>query len=205
MRYSQDHKAQTYQRIIMEASARFRSNGISATGLQPLMKALGLTHGGFYAHFKSKDELVETALRAATEESERRANAVFAQSDPLATFITMYLSKAHRENPEQGCPLPTMAAELGQHGKPSAVTDESVKGHLQRLATTLQGPDTDEQSVVLLSTLVGALLLSRSVQDTALSDRILETVCSSLLHTPCVRHPRDEHIGHPPPLVPVHS
>jgi AcrR family transcriptional regulator len=65
MRYSQDHKAQTHQRIIKEASARFRKDGIGATGLQPLMKALGLTHGGFYSHFKSKDELVEKALQEA--------------------------------------------------------------------------------------------------------------------------------------------
>ena len=62
MRYSQDHKAHTHQRIIEEASIRFRRDGIGATGLQPLMKALGLTHGGFYAHFSSKDELVEKAL-----------------------------------------------------------------------------------------------------------------------------------------------
>ena len=70
MRYSQDHKAQTHQRIIREAAARFRRDGIGATGLQPLMKALGLTHGGFYSHFASKDELVEKALQAAGEEVE---------------------------------------------------------------------------------------------------------------------------------------
>ena len=63
MRYSEDHKAQTHQRIIEEAARLFRRDGVGATGLQPLMKTLGLTHGGFYAHFKSKDELVETALR----------------------------------------------------------------------------------------------------------------------------------------------
>ena len=68
MRYSQDHKAQTHERIIKEAAARFRRDGIGATGLQPLMKALGLTHGGFYSHFASKDELVEKALQAAGTE-----------------------------------------------------------------------------------------------------------------------------------------
>ena len=64
MRYSQDHKAQTHQRIIIkEASVRFRRDGIGATGLQPLMKALNLTHGGFYSHFRPKDELVEKPCR----------------------------------------------------------------------------------------------------------------------------------------------
>ena len=62
-RYSEDHKAKTRQRIVEEAARRFRRDGVSATGLQALMNALDLTHGGFYAHFKSKDELVEEALR----------------------------------------------------------------------------------------------------------------------------------------------
>ena len=65
MRYSQDHKAQTHKRIIKEASVRFRRDGIGATGLQPLMKALGLTHGGFYSHLTSSDELVDKALQDA--------------------------------------------------------------------------------------------------------------------------------------------
>lgn len=180
MRYSQDHKAQTYQRIVKEASARFRRDGIGATGLQPLMKALGLTHGGFYAHFKSKDELVETALRDASEESAARAREVFAQPDPLSAFIDRYLSQTHREHPDLGCPLPTMAAELGQRGSPSAIADDNVLRHLERLAGALEGPDADERSVMMLSSMVGALLLSRSVQDPQLSDRILDTVRETL-------------------------
>lgn len=182
MRYSQDHKAQTYQRIVKEASARFRRDGIGATGLQPLMKALGLTHGGFYAHFKSKDDLVETALRDASEESASRAAETFAKPDALKTFIDMYLSKAHRETPDRGCPLPTMAAELGQRGAPSATTDEAVQRHLARLSGAIGGDGADEKSVMMLSSMVGALLLSRSVQDPALSDRILDTVREALKH-----------------------
>lgn len=180
MRYSQDHKAQTYQRIVQEASARFRRDGIGATGLQPLMKALGLTHGGFYAHFKSKDELVETALRAAAQESNARATDTFAKPDPLATFIDLYLSKSHRENPDIGCPLPTMSAELGQRGEPSAITDEGVQSHLARLTSALDEPGAEDKSVMMLASMVGALLLSRSVQDPALSDRILDTVRETL-------------------------
>jgi AcrR family transcriptional regulator len=87
MRYSQDHKAQTHQRIIKEASARFRKDGIGATGLQPLMKALGLTHGGFYSHFKSKDELVEKALQEASAQVDGLCAEIFAQEQPLQAFI----------------------------------------------------------------------------------------------------------------------
>ncbi|MDE1164212.1 MAG: TetR/AcrR family transcriptional regulator [Pseudomonas sp.] len=180
MRYSADHKAQTYQRIVKEASARFRRDGIGATGLQPLMKALGLTHGGFYAHFKSKDDLVETALRHATEELKQVCDTAFAKEKPLCSFIDTYLSTAHRDSPERGCPLPTMANELGQRGQPSPTTDDGVKDRLQRIAATLDSPDANEQSMVMLSTLVGALMLSRSVEDTALSEQILDTARKAL-------------------------
>lgn len=175
MRYAQDHKAQTHQRILQEASARFRRDGIGATGLQPLMKALGLTHGGFYAHFKSKDDLVEKALRCAVDECIERTEPVFAQERALETFVDFYLSEGHRNNAEQGCPLPTMSCELGQRGQPSPITDEFIQTRLASLKNVLPGPDTDAQSLVIMSTLVGALMLSRSVQDPELSDRILAT------------------------------
>ena len=175
MRYAQDHKAQTHERILQEASARYRRDGIGATGLQPLMKALGLTHGGFYAHFKSKDELVEKALRCAADEATELSSNAFKQENGLSAFIDMYLSEAHRDAPEKGCPIPTMASELGQRGQPSPITDELIESRLASLQSALGGPCTDAQSVVMLSTLVGALMLSRSTQDPALSERILQT------------------------------
>jgi AcrR family transcriptional regulator len=80
MRYSQGHKAQTHKRIIKEASIRFRRTGIGATGLQHLMKALNLTHGEFYSHFKSKHELVEKALQAAAAELDAHCECCSASS-----------------------------------------------------------------------------------------------------------------------------
>jgi AcrR family transcriptional regulator len=175
MRYAHDHKAQTHERILHEASARFRRDGIGATGLQPLMKALGLTHGGFYAHFKSKDELVEKALSCAANQADEYVTQTFAQDGGLAAFIDMYLSETHRAAPEKGCPIPTMCAELGQRGQPSPITDEMIKSRLSLLQNALSGPDAETQSVVMMSTLIGALMMSRSIQDPALSDRILHT------------------------------
>jgi AcrR family transcriptional regulator len=176
MRYSEDHKAHTHQRIIHEASARFRRDGIGATGLQPLMKALGLTHGGFYSHFKSKDDLIEQSLRKAADDVADRCNDLFAEQEPLHAFIEGYLSPTHRASPEQGCPLPTMSAEMGQRGQASPITDEVIQSRLESIENTLPDPaNASEQSIVMLSTLVGALLLSRSAKDPALSDRILET------------------------------
>ena len=184
MRYAQDHKAQTHQRILTEAAARFRRDGIGATGLQPLMKALGLTHGGFYAHFKSKDDLVEKALRCAVDESRERTAPVFAEENALEKYIDMYLSESHRSNPDKGCPLPTMSSELGQRGQPSPTTDELIQARLASFKNSLSGPDAEAQSIMMLSTMVGALMLSRSVQDPELSDRILATARECLKKTP---------------------
>lgn len=180
MRYSQDHKAQTHQRIINEAAVRFRRDGIGATGLQPLMKALNLTHGGFYAHFKSKDELVEKALGAAAAELDQHCAMLFSQERPLEAFIDSYLSEWHLTSPDQGCPLPTMSSELGQRGQHSPTTDAVLTARLEQIEAALEGENADEQSLVLMSTLVGALVLARSVENPQLATRIMDVVRVSL-------------------------
>lgn len=180
MRYSQDHKAQTHRRIIKEASVRFRRDGIGATGLQPLMKALNLTHGGFYAHFKSKDELVEKALQAAAAELDAHCERLFSQERPLEAFIDSYLSEWHQTSPDQGCPLTTMSSEMGLRGQNSRTTDEVLNARLKQVETALGNPNAGEQSLVLMSTLVGALVLARSVESAELATRILDVVRGSL-------------------------
>lgn len=180
MRYSSDHKAQTHQRIIKEASVRFRRDGIGATGLQPLMKALNLTHGGFYAHFKSKGELVEKALQAAVAELDVRCEMLFSQERPLEAFIDSYLSERHMTTPDQGCPLPTMSSELGLKGQHSATTDAVLNARIKQIETALAAGQGDARSLVIMSTLVGALVLARSVEDKALAMHILEVVRENL-------------------------
>ncbi|WP_405123124.1 TetR/AcrR family transcriptional regulator [Pseudomonas sp. M20] len=174
MRYSQDHKAQTHQRIIKEASARFRKDGIGATGLQPLMKALGLTHGGFYSHFKSKDELVEKALQEAGNQVDGLCAEIFSQDNPLDVFIETYLSEWHQTSPHEGCPLPTISSELGLRGQPSSTSDTVLKARLEQIENNLEGENSADRAIVIMSTLVGALLLSRSVADAGFAQRILD-------------------------------
>ncbi|MEN2507960.1 TetR/AcrR family transcriptional regulator [Stutzerimonas stutzeri] len=178
MRYSEDHKAKTRQRIVEEAARRFRRDGVSATGLQALMNALDLTHGGFYAHFKSKDELVEEALRHCLSELDEVTADSLSGDRPLASFITLYLSKSHRADPAMGCPLPTVSAELGQRGQASAVTDDLVCKRLAQLGAHL---DDSQDAAMALSAMVGALMLSRSVTDPQLADRLLDETRASLL------------------------
>jgi len=180
MRYSQDHKAQTHQRIIKEASVRFRRDGIGATGLQPLMKALNLTHGGFYAHFKSKDELVEKALQAAAAELDAHCDRLFSQERPLEAFIDSYLSEWHLTSPAEGCPLPTMSSELGLRGQHSATTDAVLNARLKQIETALGDDRGDERALVMMSTLVGALVLARSVESPEMTKRIMDVVRDSL-------------------------
>ena len=181
MRYPEDHKQKTRRRIVEEAARLFRQDGVGATGLQPLMKALGLTHGGFYAHFKSKDDLVETALRHAAAQLDEVTAPLAEAERPLALLIEQYLSPRHRDNPGAGCPLPTLSAELGQRGTPSPTTDSIVRRRLAMIEASLEGEDAGERAVLLLASLVGALQLSRSVQDEALSQRILEATRKKLL------------------------
>lgn len=180
MRYSSDHKAKTHQRIIKEASVRFRRDGIDATGLQPLMKALDLTHGGFYAHFKSKSELVEKALQAAAADLDAHCEMLFSQQRPLEAFIDSYLSEWHLTSPAEGCPLPTMSSELGLRGQHSATTDAVLGARLRQIETALGDGQRDAQSLVMMSTLVGALVLARSVQDPEIAMRIMGVVRESL-------------------------
>ncbi|RMQ38845.1 TetR family transcriptional regulator [Pseudomonas amygdali pv. mori] len=175
MRYALDHKAQTHQRIVKEASMRFRRDGIGATGLQPLMKALGLTHGGFYAHFKSKDDLVEQALSHALDNVKGITSDVFARQDSLSEFIDLYLSLDSRDPPDGGCPLPTMCLELGQRDQPSATTDKIILHLLELFDQSLSQTGAESKSLPVLSTLVGGVVLARGAFDEELSQRILDT------------------------------
>jgi TetR/AcrR family transcriptional repressor of nem operon len=179
MRYSHTHKAETRRRIVDEAARRFRRDGVAGSGLVPLMKALGMTHGGFYAHFPSKEALVEASLAATVDTLKEK------WQDPLAPeqlrgFLDHYLSSQHRDNAEEGCPLPSLCAELGLRGQPSPTTDVLAQRMAQRLQPCTLAAAEDEQGLVALAALVGALTLSRAVADPALSERILGAVRAAI-------------------------
>jgi AcrR family transcriptional regulator len=179
MRYSHTHKAETRRRIVDEAARRFRRDGVAGTGLVPLMKALGMTHGGFYAHFPSKEALVEASLGAAIDSLNET------WQDPLSpeqlrSFLASYLSPVHRDNPGEGCPLPSLCAELGLRGQPNPASDGLALRMAQRLRECRLGDAGEDQGLLALAAMVGALTLSRAVADPALSDRILGAVRAAL-------------------------
>lgn len=167
--------------ILDEAARRFRADGVSNTGLQPLMKSLGMTHGGFYAHFRSKDDLVEQALQHAYCELNTYLALKAGPEASLSQFIATYLSPEHQANPGEGCPLPTVSAELGQRGQPSPTTDECIRDRLASISESLGGEDAGQKSMLILSALVGALLLSRSAADPVLAEDLLSSSREQLL------------------------
>ena len=181
MRYSKDHKSRTRQRIVETAARAFRSHGVDGVGVADLMAEAGLTHGGFYAHFASKDALVAEACRhaldATVETLAFRAEGA-PSGDGLRTLVRTYLSRSHRDDAARGCIMPCLAGDIAR-GAPA--TRHAVTEPLRRLVAVIAAhlpeapPATRERrALAVAASLVGALALARAVDDAAVSDAILE-------------------------------
>ena len=120
MRYGKEHKAETHRRVVEAAARRFRRNGIEATGVVDLMADAGLTHGGFYAHFPSKETLVREAVQSASAQGRRHFQRQIEQAraegrEPLETIVRQYLTTLHRDRPDRGCSIAALGAEIARH------------------------------------------------------------------------------------------
>ncbi|WP_420129655.1 TetR/AcrR family transcriptional regulator [Longimicrobium sp.] len=182
VRYPAGHKERTREQIVSAAARAFREEGVAGVSVPDLMGRAGLTHGGFYAHFRSKDHLVAEACRIALRESSAKLIATARQApreERLAAFIRAYASRTHRDDPGGGCVLPALAAELGRHDGPEvrAAFTESFNEAIATLARALPEGDTDrtDRALALMSGLAGSVMLSRAVDDPELSDRILQS------------------------------
>jgi len=177
MRKSREEAAETRKRIVQAAARQFREKGIAATGLAELMKAAGLTHGGFYKHFASKDQLVAEATAAAVDSllKEMAAHPTFKSA------VAAYLSTRHRDNPASGCPLAALGDELARSGKEARV---AATAGFMRLADTLAGDTCNaaarREALVAAATMIGAVTMSRLVTDPELSAEILFAAEKSL-------------------------
>ena len=119
MRYSNDHKAGTRQRVLKEAAREIRAKGPDGVAVAGVMARAGLTHGGFYAHFESKDAMIADAIGTMFEDARARAGTLDQGGDPraaLRAYVDFYLSPAHRDNRDRGCPLPTLSGDLARSG-----------------------------------------------------------------------------------------
>jgi TetR/AcrR family transcriptional repressor of nem operon len=184
MRKSREEAAQTRKRIVTAAAREFRKNGIVATGLNDLMKAAGLTHGGFYKHFESKDQLVTEACAEAVEKIIEFLTNAAAGGTPAAEA---YLSTGHRDNPSAGCPLCAIGSELGRNDeKTRAVATEGFLKLVDIMAGQFgkaKRADARRKALAAVSTMIGALTMSRMVTDPELSAEILREAKKSLSKT----------------------
>lgn len=174
------HKARTRARIIETAAREFRERGLETVAIADVMRAAGLTHGGFYAHFQNKDALVAEATAEGLADSRREfvsAAAAANPSAPVAQIIRRYVSRQHRDNPAEGCALPALSAEIAR--EPATVRQAftvAAGEFVAQLTEYMPGSSKDEQydaALVLAAGMSGAIALARAVDDPELSDRIL--------------------------------
>jgi TetR/AcrR family transcriptional repressor of nem operon len=175
MRYPQEHKQQVRGKILAAAARALRRHGLDAVSIPALMKQVGLTHGGFYAHFRSRDELVAEALRVAADET---ADGVFAASGSLDALLDRYLSSAHVRHPERGCVVAALGADAPRQSPTVQRSFAEIgRAFLARVQRKLGRPCSDEpltgRALAVASQMVGAVVLSRLVDDPALAERIL--------------------------------
>src|SRR6202165_1757375 len=180
MRYSKEHKLETHARIVKKASVRLREEGAHGIGLAALMKEAGLTHGGFYAHFDSREALVIEACAYAMDRGREHWRKLAEKVPPnkrFSTIVDSYLTPVHRDDPGRGCAIPTLGAEIARE---SPKTRKAFAAKLEQMIDMLaaQMPDVPrkaarKQATAAIATMMGTLVLARIAGNGEFSDEIL--------------------------------
>ena len=179
-------KETTHERIVEVAARAIRRSGYNGTGVADIMKEAGLTHGGFYAHFPSREAMLAEAADRAGVETVTASTRIAAAAPPdkaLQSLLRAYLSKAHVKGVEKGCPIAALGSEMPRQSPDvRRAATRSIKEMINVVAR--QSPDwgqsgSHERALVTVATMVGTLLLARAVDDPKLSDALLE---ASLKH-----------------------
>ena len=186
MKVSKEKMAEHRAQIVTAAARRFREGGFDSVSVADIMKEVGLTHGGFYGHFASKDELVALAsLRAMTETIAKWKKVVDeAPGDRLETLVDSYLSLRHHNYPETGCPLAALGTELSR--QPAAVKEAVTEGQRKMLdflggiAPGKTKAQRRKQAIIALAAMVGGMTLARGTSDPQLRQELLNTVAESV-------------------------
>jgi TetR/AcrR family transcriptional repressor of nem operon len=180
MRYDSEHKQRTREKVLKAAAKAIRAQGPHRVGVATVMGKAGLTHGGFYAHFESKDDLVAAAIGQMFQEARGNWDRLTQEQKPaaaLAAYIDFYLSVAHRDAVSAGCPIPILAPELRRLGKPARDQFASGVARLtERLCSQLEllgVARAQDEASSMLAELIGALALARAEPDAQRSEAIL--------------------------------
>ncbi len=188
MRYRPDHKSKTHQRIVKSASRQFRAKGLSGPGVARVMRASGLTVGGFYKHFRTRDDLVTEAVEESLRDLRERLLGPVRQlppGDAWKQIIANYLSIKHCEHADVGCPLAALAPEISRT-KPSIKQRivGMLKQHRDEIMPFVPGNSAVEKQrnfIVTMSAMAGAIAFARTMQNLGDKQRILNTVRDYLL------------------------
>lgn len=190
MRYPAAHKAETHEQLVKDASRRIRIAGIKGTAISAMMQDAGLTHGGFYKHFGSKDELLMESLSQAFQEISDRLSETAEKSPPQTAWkaiVKTYLSLESCDHVEYGCPLPTLAPELARADNAmKARIFEEVKKYRSRMLPFMPGERTAEKEQAffsIFSTMVGAVEIARLLPEPAMREKVLASARDLLLRS----------------------
>ena len=190
MRYQPGHKAQVHRKILKDASRRVRAEGITGAAVSSVMRDVGLTHGGFYKHFGSKDDLLTESLSAAFQETADRLTQAAGKSPPGEAWkavVKAYLSAEHCEHAERGCPLAALAPELARadHSIKVPTRGELIK-YKNRMLPLMPGrrvADKEQAFFAIFSTMIGAIAIARILPDQAARARVLASARDFLLRS----------------------
>jgi TetR/AcrR family transcriptional repressor of nem operon len=186
MRVSRAQAAENRQAVINVASRLFREHGFDGVGLKDLMKGAGLTQGAFYKQFASKNDLAAQASRRAMASACNRLSATAAANpnDPVGAMIALYLSLEHREERMDGCPVVALGSDAARQGTDVKASFEAgIREYLEVLGSLVgdaEGEEPRRKAMTILSTLVGAVVLSRAVNDEQLSKQFLQAPVKTL-------------------------
>jgi TetR/AcrR family transcriptional regulator, transcriptional repressor for nem operon len=196
MRYSKEHKQDTHDRIVRKASVRLREKGAHGIGVADLMKEAGLTHGGFYAHFDSRDALVIEAFNYAMERSTTRWRKMAAEipaEKRFASIVESYLTPLHRDDPGHGCAITSLGAEIARE---SPRTRKAFAAKIDEMIEMIadQMPDLPrkaarKQAIAALATMMGTMVLSRVTGSGEFSDEVLAAGRETVLSRSAAKQP----------------
>jgi len=190
MRYAPQHKAQTHQRIVKNAARRFRVLGVNGAGVARVMQASRLTVGGFYKHFRSKDDLLVEAIGESLCEIRERMLSCARQAPPGEAWkemVSSYLSVEHCEHPEAGCPIAALAPDL-YRAKPSVKKRIAgvMKEHQDQILAFVPGRNAAEKErnfILAITSMAGAVSFARTMTDPVAKQKVLDTVRDHLLES----------------------
>jgi len=188
MRYHPDHKLEIHQKIVKDASRRVRAEGMTGAAVSAVMRDAGLSHGGFYKHFGSKDELLMESLSEAFQEIADRLARAGEQSRPETAWkaiVKAYLSLEYCDHVEYGCPLPALAPELARaDAAMKSQIFEELKKYKSRMLPFMPGRRSSEKERAffsIFSTMVGAIEIARMLPDLAMREKVLASAREFLL------------------------